>query len=490
VSDEAPVSAEEVTPEETPAEGAAGRDIQIPEPLREFMSRGWAEPPQPDVPPHPIAPYAAKRRAAISAQFPGETIVVPTGGLKVRANDTDYPFRPGSDFFWLTGEHQSDCVLVMTPEGDGHAATLFLAPRSDRSSLAFFTDRRYGELWVGPRRGLTETTAALQVDCRPLEELPGVLESLDGPTRVLRGYDERVDTKVSVEDKERDAELATALSELRLVKDDHEVAMLEEAVAATVRGFEDVVRELPRAVETSERWVEGTFNRRARTDGNDVGYGSICAAGPHATTLHWVDNDGPVRPGELLLIDMGVESASLYTADVTRTLPINGRWSPVQRRVYEAVLEAQQAGFAATKPGDDFLAPHRAAMEVLAHRLEEWGILPVPAEQSLEKECGLHRRYTLHGVSHMLGLDVHDCDAARNESYREGTLQAGMVLTVEPGLYFQADDLTVPAEYRGIGVRIEDDVLVTEDGCRVLSDGLPTDPDEIERWMADLQGNR
>ncbi|MGI8681194.1 MAG: aminopeptidase P family protein [Mycobacteriales bacterium] len=486
MSDEAPVRAEEITPEETPAEGAASRDIQVPGPLREFMARGWAEPGALDLSAEPTAQYCAKRRTAISTRFPGETLVVPTGGPKVRANDTDYPFRPGSDFYWLAGDHQPDAVLVMTPAGDGHAATLYLAPRSDRSSLAFFTNRRYGKLWVGPPRGPTEPAAALQIDCRPLDELPGVLESLGDQVRVLRGHDESVDNKVPPAGKERDEELATALSELRLVKDDHEIAMLEEAIAATVRGFEDVVRELPRAVETSERWIEGTFNRRARVEGNDVGYGSICAGGPHATTLHWVDNDGPVRPGELLLIDMGVESKSLYTADVTRTLPINGRWSPVQRRVYDAVLEAQRAGFAATKPGNAFLDPHRAAMEVLAHRLEDWGILPVPAEQSLDKECGLHRRYTRHGTSHMLGLDVHDCDAARKETYRDGTLETGMVLTVEPGLYFQADDLTVPVEYRGIGVRIEDDVLVTEDGCRVLSDALPTDPDEIERWMAGL----
>ena len=480
----------EIRPEGLPGEGSTKRDVDVPAPLREFMTRGWADPPDAEVTPLPAAPYCAKRRAALSGRFPREALVVPTGGLKVRANDTDYPFRPGSDVYWLTGQHEPDSVLVMSPEGEGHVSTLFVAPRSDRSSTAFFTDRRYGELWVGPRRGIAETAAALGIDCRPLDDLPGVLAGLQQPVRMLRGVDDRVDGQLPGVRSEGDAELATALSELRLVKDDHEVAMLEEAVAATVRGFEDVVRELPRAVETSERWLEGTFHRRARVEGNDVGYGSICAAGPHATTLHWDRNDGPVRPGELLLLDMGVESRSLYTADVTRTLPIDGRWSPVQRRVYEAVLEAQRAGFAATRAGNAFLDPHRAAMAVLARHLEEWGILPVPAEQSLAKECGLHRRYTLHGTSHMLGLDVHDCDAARNEAYRDGTLRVGYVITVEPGLYFQPDDLTVPAEYRGIGVRIEDDVLVTEDGCRVLSAGLPTDPDEIERWMAELQSSR
>ncbi len=487
-----------VAPEEAAvAAGQVGHDIEIPSALRDFMARDWAPPTELDVATAAVAPYGAKRREALCARFPGETLVVPSGGPKVRANDTDYPFRPGTDFFWLAGETEPNAVLLLAPTGDAHVATLFVPPRSERSTPAFYTDRRYGELWVGPRRGLRETAVLLALDTRPVEELPDVLRTLAGPVRVLRGIDAAVDEAIAVSpgatpagqggaDLDPDAELAAVLSELRLVKDDYEVAMLQEAVDATLRGFEDVVRELPQAIGTSERWIEGTFDRRARVEGNDVGYGSICAAGAHATTLHWVRNDGPVRPGELLLIDMGVESSSLYTADITRTLPINGRWSPVQRRVYAAVLAAQRAAIAAVRPGNRFLEPHEAAMAVLAGHLEEWGILPVPAEQSLAKDCGLHRRYTLHGTSHMLGIDVHDCAAARNETYREGTLTPGMVLTVEPGLYFQPDDLTVPAEMRGLGVRIEDDVLVTEDGCRVLSAALPSDPDEVERWMAGL----
>ncbi len=461
-------------------------DAEVPEALTRFMTKGWAPPAEGDAEPAACASYTTKRRTALSERFPGEALVIPTGTLQVRANDTDYPFRPGSDFYWLTGERGEDAVLVLRPDSSGHTATLYAHPRSDRSTPAFFTDRRYGELWVGPRQGLEGTSAVLNLETAPLEELPAALELLAG-ARVLRGYDPGVDEALpSGESSDRDQELATALSELRLIKDDHEVAMLEEAVAATVRGFEDIVRELPQAIQTSERWIEGTFDRRARVDGNDVGYGSICACGPHATTLHWVRNDGPVRPGDLMLLDMGVESRELYTADVTRTLPISGRWSDAQRRVYEVVWRAQQAAIDAVRPGVEFLEPHRVAMRILAEALKEWGILPVSAEESLQDECGLHRRYTLHGTSHMLGLDVHDCSQARTETYRRGTLAAGMVLTVEPGLYFQIDDLTVPAELRGVGVRIEDDVLVTESGARNLSEALPRDPDEIERWMAGL----
>ena len=279
--------------------------------------------------------------------------------------------------------------------------------------------------------------------------------------------------------------VATALSELRLTKDEFEVAQLQRAVDHTVKGFEDVVRALPAAEGRGERVIEGVFNLRARVEGNDVGYGTIAAAGAHATILHWTRNDGAVNSGDLLLLDAGVEGQTLYTADVTRTMPVSGRFSPAQRSVYELVLAAHEAGIAAVRPGASFDAPHRAAMAVLAEGLVELGVLTGDPAESLDDENQSYRRYTLHGVSHMLGLDVHDCDAARDEVLR-GELREGYVLTVEPGLYFQANDLTVPAQYRGIGVRIEDDVLVTESGARNLSAALPRDPDDVEAWMAGL----
>jgi len=160
--------------------------------------------------------------------------------------------------------------------------------------------------------------------------------------------------------------------------------------------------------------------------------------------LHWMRNTGAVRRGDLLLLDAGVECHNLYTADVTRTLPINGKYSPAQRRIYDLVVIAQQAGIDAVKPGATFKAPHEAAMKILAHGLYELGILKEPPEVALRPDRQLHRRYTLHGTSHMLGLDVHDCANARDEMYRDGVLEEGYVLTVEPGLYFQANDLTCP----------------------------------------------
>ncbi|MCW2542787.1 MAG: Xaa-Pro aminopeptidase [Frankiales bacterium] len=459
-------------------DGSATHDPAKPEKLLELMSTGWAERDSTLPAEGGAAPFRKARRASLAARFPGEVIVVPSGGLKVRANDTDFRFRPGTEFSWLVGSHEPDAVLVLDAAGE---ATLFQAPAWDRTTPAFFTDRS-GELWVGPRPSLDAVTAELGITTRPLEEI----EKLQGTSaRVLQGYDDKVAALFEVTE-ESDSELRVWLSEARLVKDSWEVAQLQDAVDATIKGFEDVVRALPDAVATSERWAEGVFGLRARVEGNDVGYGSICAAGSHACTLHWTDNDGPVRPGELILLDMGVENRELYTADVTRTLPINGRWSLQQREIYSLVFRSQEAALAECKPGAAFLAPHNAAMTVLAEGLQALGIIESAAEV-LDAGDRRHARWTLHGVSHMLGLDVHDCAHARNESYREGTLEPGYVLTIEPGLYFQPDDLLVPAELRGIGVRIEDDVLITEDGYRNLSAALPREPDAVEAWMAALQ---
>ncbi|MDQ6931065.1 MAG: M24 family metallopeptidase, partial [Candidatus Eremiobacteraeota bacterium] len=201
--------------------------------------------------------------------------------------------------------------------------------------------------------------------------------------------------------------------------------------------------------------------------------------------LHWTKNNRRFKRDDLLLLDAGVEVDTLYTADITRTLPISGRFSEAQRQIYSLVLAAQEAGFQQCRPGNDFMAPNRAAMRVLAEGLESLGILK-DAAAALRDEHQFYKRYSLHNVSHMLGLDVHDCAAARAETYKFGTLEAGMVLTVEPGLYFQVNDLTVPERYRGIGVRIEDDVLITSAGCDVLSRELPRGVAELEGWMAQL----
>ncbi|MFI9154148.1 aminopeptidase P family protein [Streptomyces sp. NPDC053367] len=457
----------------------------ISDELSALMRTGWADTERHDLEPAEQAPYAARRRAALSARFPGERLVVPSGNLKVRSNDDTYPFRPYSGYVHMTGDQARDGALVLEPRADGgHDAYCYQLPRDGRDTDEFWTGYT-AELWMGRRRSLTESERVLGLPCRDVRTAAADLAASGAPTRIVRGVDPALEAAVTT-DEARDDELEEALSELRLVKDDWEIGELRKAVDSTVRGFTDVVGELSRAIASSERWIEGTFYRRARLEGNSVGYGTICAAGEHATIMHWTSNDGPVRPGDLLLLDAGVETHSLYTADVTRTLPVSGTFTAVQRQVYDAVYEAQEAGMAAVKPGAHYRDFHEAAQRHLAARLVDWGFVEGPADRAYE--LGLQRRFTMAGTGHMLGLDVHDCAHARTEEYVDGVLEPGMVLTVEPGLYFQPDDLTVPQEWRGIGVRIEDDLLVTGSGHENLSAGLPRSADEVEAWMAEFGG--
>ncbi|TDE97682.1 aminopeptidase P family protein [Occultella glacieicola] len=495
----------EPTPETTPT--ASEQDLtdrgsnrsQRPQSqaFREFVAADWAPRAEPDVARDPVADHAARRRESISATFAGDRLVVPAGGLKVRSNDTDYRFRPHSAFAHLTGlgsDEEPDAVLVLHPEDSGHEAVLYFRPLAARDTEEFYADARYGEFWVGARPTLAELETRTGLRCAHIDELRDALAKDAGQVRlrVVPGSDAAVEALVEEirgeATEEADDALAEALSELRLVKDPWEVEQLRAAVAASVEGFADIVRALPDAVahRRGERVIEGVFGAKAREEGNGIGYDTIAAAGDHATTLHWIRNDGAVRAGELVLVDAGVEVDSLYTADVTRTLPVDGTFTDIQRTIYTAVLDAADAAFAVARPGLKFRDLHTAALEVLADRLERWGLLPVEAAVAITPEGQQHRRWMPHGTSHHLGLDVHDCAQARREMYLDAELVPGMVFTIEPGLYFKADDLAIPPEYRGIGVRIEDDVLVTADGVENLSAALPRRPEDVEAWMASL----
>jgi len=463
--------------------------------FKQFICADWA--PYPDVLPDalPATVPAMRRRAALSAQFKGVRLVLPAGGPKVRNNDCDYRFRPNSAFAHLTGlgtDHEPNAVLLMQPTNNGHDATLYFHPRVPRTDPEFYTSARYGEMWVGQRMSMDEMSAFAGLPCAAIETLEDVLRSGSGPIAVLREADPDVAVMVDqvrgLKDDDRDGALKIAASELRLIKDDFELAELRKACDLTAKAFEAVVRELgaARATTRGERWVEGVFGLHARHSGNATGYDTIAASGEHACTLHWIRNDGDVRDGDLLLMDAGIEVDTLYTADITRTLPVNGKFTPAQRKVYDAVRAAQQAGIDAAKPGAMFMDVHKAAAKVLAETFEAWGILPVPAAESLADDHGEWRRWMVHNTSHMLGLDVHDCAHALRENYRDGVLKPGMVLTVEPGAYFKSTDLAVPEELRGIGVRIEDDIVITETGCEILSSALPREADDVEKWMADL----
>ena len=468
--------------------GTQSHDIPKGQALADFMSKGWADSPLVGVRSSDVVKFAAVRRAKVSALYPGVRLAFPAGTFKVRSNDTDYKFRAHTAYAYLTGITASECVpdsvLVLEPNGHGHDALLYIHPRSPRDTDEFHSNRRHGEFWVGRRLTAKETKVRYEIPTRHIDTLPELFKD-DVETLTIHGEDPILDTLVE-KHKKREAKLLATISELRLIKDRYEIAELQKAIDVTIRGFGDMVQSLPAAisVKRGERIIESAFYGRARLEGNELGYDTIAAAGSHACVLHWIKNDGALTPGDLILIDAGVEVESMYTADITRTIPINGKFSPAQRKIYTLVYEAQRAGIAAVKPGAPWSAFHDAASAVLAKGLEEFGVLPGTAEESLAPDAGFHRRWTVHSTGHMLGLDVHDCSQARKESYTEGILEAGMVLTVEPGLYIQPDDLLFPAEYRGIGVRIEDDVLVTKTGSQVLSRALPSHPDEVEVWLA------
>jgi len=442
------------------------------------MKSGWTPSDRANLEPLEVVTFAFSRRQVLSAAFPERRIVIKAGSYKVRANDTDFNYRPDSAFVYYSGvqgcDATADAVLVLEPSGGSHLTYLYMNPRSTRDTDAFYRDAKYGELWVGRRFTLAEAQTTYQIETRNLSELDAHLS--DGKKTL------------TVEDEE----LSIFMSEQRLCKDEYEIREMQKAVDATALGFNDVIHAIPAAVETprGERVLDAAFYGRARIAGNELGYNTIVGAGSHACVLHWIRNDGDIHRGELVLVDAGVEMESFYTADITRTLPVNGIFSPSQRALYMLVYEAQLAGFAAIKPGALFSDINKACQAVLAQGLADMGVLTVSAEESLRPEVGLHRRWTLHGVSHHLGLDVHDCAQARKEMYLDAPLREGMVLTVEPGLYIQPDDELFAPEYRGIGIRIEDDVVVTADGYLNLSENIPRHPDDIEKWMQTLLGRQ
>jgi Xaa-Pro aminopeptidase len=455
---------------ENPDKGATRSRTPHSKEFLDYISSGWADNAPAKVAVDKVAPFAKTRREAVAAAFPGKVVVIEAGAPKTRSNDTEYRYRPHAAFAHLTGwgsRTVADSVLVIDTKQNKDI--LFLRPTAGKDSDEFFANPAIGEFWVGKRPTLGEISSLLDIETRDLADLDKYLEGAD---------------KLDLENQE----LAQFVSELRLVKDSYEIEQMRIAVAASVSGFEDIVRVLPKSVgiPKGERVIETAFFAKARQEGNDLGYDTIAAAGKNACVLHWISNDGEVKPNELVLVDAGVEVDSLYTADITRTLPVSGKFTEAQKDIYLAVLEAADAAFAVAKPGIKFREIHAAAMKVIAQKTADWGILPVSAEESLDENKQFHRRWMVHGTSHHLGIDVHDCAQARKEMYLDAELKEGMIFTIEPGLYFHADDLLVPEVFRGIGIRIEDDVLVTSTGVENLSRALPRNPDEIEAWMAKL----
>jgi Xaa-Pro aminopeptidase len=416
----------------------------------------------------------------------GAAAVIPTAAHKIRNHDCHYRFRPESDFWYLTGFAEPEAVLVLRPRVEGSG-------RSGPESVLFLRDKdREQEIWNGRRLGVSAAPAALGIDeARPIERLPQDLPLLlEGCERIVyrTGIDEardrtfleavsrlRARAKGLVPPPVELLDTAPFVHELRLRKSAREIELMRRAAAVAREAHLAAMQRARPGVREYEvdAAIENTFRRLGSTG---PAYTPIVAGGANATILHYVENDDPLREGDLLLVDAGAEW-EYYASDVTRTFPVGSRFSPDQRALYEVVLGAQLAAIEEVRAGAGFAAPHERAVRSLCEGLVRLGLIEGPVEKAVE--AGSYKRFYMHRTSHWLGLDVHDCGAyVRDGAPR--VLEPGMVLTVEPGIYVAPDDETVDARWRGIGIRIEDDVLVTAAGREVLTQGIPKTVEEIE----------
>ena len=406
------------------------------------------------------ADITAARRRRLQARLAGAGALFAAGRAPERTPTIAYAFRPDSDFFYLTGLREPEAVLWVGRE----ATVAFVRPRD-----------RAAEGWTGRRLGVEEAPAALGVDAAyPLDELVDRLPELaKGHEALCYGVGGALDAAVLplVAGAAGPATLVhprAVLHGLRLVKSEEEIAALRAAAAATAAGFAAAVAAI--APGSTERRVRAALEHGFLARGADgPAYGSIVATGANATVLHHQDEGAPLEAGQLLLIDAGAE-VGCYACDVSRTYPVSGAFTPLQRQVVDLVLRAQAAALDALVPGAVADAYHARADLALAEGLVALGVLQ--GEPAALVAAGRHKPYTRHRAGHFLGLDTHDVGGAMAAV----TLAPGMVLTVEPGLYFAPDDEAIPAALRGLGVRIEDVALITVEGATWLTDAIPREP--------------
>ena len=427
--------------------------------------------------------HARRRRRLMRRIGKRGIAVLPTAPVCYRNRDADYPYRPDSDFYYLTGFPEPEACLVLVPGHPEGEVWLFVRPRDPEQ-----------ETWTGRRAGVEGALRDYGADvAHPIGELDQRMpELLSHRQRVYfplgrdPAFDRRVGewlnqlrakTRSGVHVPTEFVALDHLIHEQRLIKGREELRLMERAAEISMEAHR-------RAMHACRPWMleyqlEAEYLHTFRRHGAVPAYNTIVAGGANACILHYTNNDQPLQAGDLVLIDAGAEYG-LYAADITRTFPVDGRFRPAQREIYQLVLEAQRAAIAAVRPGNPWNAPHEAAVHVLTEGLVALGLLEGEVEALIADQA--YRRFYMHRTGHWLGMDVHDVG-----EYKEGddwrTLKPGMVLTVEPGLYL-GEERDVPRRYRGIGVRIEDDVVVTRDGCRVLTEALPKTIDDIEALMA------
>ena len=425
--------------------------------------------------------FLARRKRVMEAIAPGATAILPSAPIAIRSGDVEFIYRQDSDFYYLTGFAEPESVALLSPGHPDGEFVMFVRPRD-----------RERETWTGRRAGVEGAIIEYGADkayvIDELEKiLPRYLEKSDRvhyPLGLNDKMDERVLKLVRWAQTMRPRigvgpsaiiDPRDIIHEARLKKEPAELDAMRRAMAISAEAHK---RAMMKARGGIMEWqIEAEVDYTFRSNGAaGPSYPSIIASGPNAATLHYINNDREMRTGELLLIDAGAEY-DFYAADITRTSPIGARFTPLQRSLYEVVLEAQRQAIEMIKPGTRFDEPHETALKVLVDGMRQLGILHGSAAEIIE--TGAYRRYYMHRTSHWLGMDVHDVGLYRvNGASR--VLEPGMVLTVEPGLYIDHDDEDVPESFRGIGIRIEDDVLVTNDGYEVMTSETPKSIADVE----------
>lgn len=432
--------------------------------------------------------FRARRERFLEALGEGVAVLAARPEL-FKSRDTEVPYRQDSDLFYLTGFGEPEAVAVFTPHDRGHRFTLFVRPRDPSK-----------ETWHGPRAGVEGARERFGADAAyPIAELGERLHALLEPADAVwytLGSNTELDRLVPASLSRFRATRPRAgkgpadvrdpgmvLHEWRRVKEPEEIERMREAARISAEGHRaGMAATRPGVGEWEvEAAVEGTFRRLGATGPS---FPTIAGSGTNATVLHYVTNDRVAREGELLLLDAGAE-VGMYCGDITRTFPVSGRFSPAQREVYDVVLAAEEAAIAAVRPGAPFGAIHEAAVRVLTEGMVRLGLLQGEVDALVESQA--YRRFYMHQTSHWLGLDVHDVGLHMRRGGAWAELVPGTVLTIEPGMYIpDAED--VPEHLRGIGVRIEDDVLVTEDGNEILTRGVPVKAEEVEALVGSGAG--
>lgn len=428
--------------------------------------------------------FARRRKQLMRMMGKGALAILPAATIKFRNRDAEYPYRQDSDFYYLTGFAEADAVAVLAP-GREHGEYILFSQERDRT-IETWTGRRAGQEGAIEYFGADDAFPINDID----DVLPGLLEHSDRVFYTM-GCDPDFDARVlgwvnHIRQHARGGArtpgefiaLEHHLHDMRLYKSRAEIKAMTRAAEVSVAAHKRAMRVCRPGVREYE--LEAEYLHEFRRHEMQPAYTSIVGGGANACVLHYTANSAELADGELVLIDAGGEYDH-YAADITRTFPVNGQFSPAQKEVYEVVLAAQQAAIDQVRPGKCWNDPHVAAVRVLTEGMVELGILKGPVDELIEKEA--YRRFYMHRTGHWLGMDVHDVgDYKVGEQWRQ--LEPGMVLTVEPGLYIPAKSKGVRKRYWDIGIRIEDDVLVTKDGCKVLTDGAPKSVADIEAWMA------